>query len=50
MSQQTWMKMVKVTQAKQGARPQLTRRTKRPSLELRSVREDHYALLLAARY
>jgi hypothetical protein len=48
MSKQTWSAMVQVVQAKQQPPP----RARRPSLRppLRSIREDHYALLQAAGY
>jgi len=47
MSKQTWLLMVKVVQQESRPRPQ--RKTQRP-LPVRCVREDHYALLLAAGY
>ncbi len=49
VSKETWLKMVKVARQKLDER-KLPKRARRTSLDLRCVREDHYALLLAADY
>jgi hypothetical protein len=54
MSRETWMLMVQVAKQKlapaRTAAGKVLRRRKRVSLPVRSAREDHYALLLAAQY
>ena len=50
MSKETWLMMVAVAKQKLDARTPTRRRKVKRSLQLRSVREDHYVLLLAAEY
>jgi hypothetical protein len=49
VSKETWVKMVTVARQKLDER-KLPKRARRTSLDLRCLREDHYALLLAADY
>jgi hypothetical protein len=50
VSKETWLKMVKVAREQLDEVRAPERRARRTSIEARCVREDHYALLLAARY